>query len=344
MAVEIANGTGQRLVRNRASAIVQVRSPQTGASVRALASALAGIGAGPKYVSDVIPTPDGAMVLLDLGEDLPAAAVRGIPELVAEALRREGVTDALVCCPRGGRKLSRLYAGPLDDNTYPRGPAMLLWAPPTYVTNAPVPAGWVDAAMSWLSGPGGVETIGVDLLGVEFTLDVDGARRLLRQIIDARASVMLVAGDMRRRVRTAHASTIFTSRLTLGERGPEVTDDDRVRGAEELAALGRRMSSDVEYAATDLDVGWLFSASYQNGTSCGMFEHRGTVLVEGGYWWQILGEGHRARLADPSGLTPLPAPGRYELRCGTPEQWLPGQPSRAAQQKRCRTLLRNCLD
>jgi lipoate-protein ligase B len=50
---------------------------------------------------------------------------------------------------------------------------------------------------------------------------------------------------------------------------------------EHLAALGRRIRADVEYAGVDLNVGWDFSAWYQCGISPGMFEHRGTELVEG---------------------------------------------------------------
>jgi hypothetical protein len=151
---------------------------------------------------------------------------------------------------------------------------------------------------------------------------------------------MLVAGSLPRRVRTVHASTIHTSRLTLTERGPDVTDADHIRNAEDLAALGRHICADIEYV--DLDVGWDFNAWYQCGISPGGFEHHGTELVEGYYWWQLLGEGHRTRLADTSALTPLPIQGRYEVLHGQVEQWLPGQPSRAARQQECQLLLRDC--
>jgi hypothetical protein len=361
MVVEVANGTGQRLVRGRSAVVVQVRSTQVVESIRGLELARTGIGgleagsdevshlrpgelAGPKQVSEVISTPDGPMLYLDLGEDLPAARIRGIPDLIVRSLQRAGVTEAVVCCPRRGGPLSQLYAGPHDDKPYPRGTGMLLWAPPTRTTQRSVPGSWVDAAMSWLAGLGSIDAVGVDVLGVEFRVDLGGARHLLRQVLDGRSSVMMVAGNLNGRVRTVHASTICTSRLTLAERGPEVTDDDRIHNAEHLAALGRRICADVEYAAVDLDVGWDFTAWYQCGMSSGMFEHRGTELVEGVYWWQLLGEGHRARMADTSSLTPLPVQGRYEVLHGRVEQWLPAQRSRVQRQQECQELLRDCFD
>lgn len=79
---------------------------------------------------------------------------------------------------------------------------------------------------------------------VQFTVDGVTARRLLRQIIDTRsASCLMAAGDLDRRVRTAHVTTLFTSRLTLAERGPDVTVQDQADTAELLAGIGNPVHS-----------------------------------------------------------------------------------------------------
>jgi len=350
MGIEIAEGTAQRLVHERSSALIQVRSPEPAASqalevARARISRLEaghdevpylvpGETAGPKMISEVIPEPAGPMLALDLGEDLPLAKIREIPGLIAAALHENGVTEASVRCPERGGALDRLirYGG-----RYPLGAGMLLWAP----VRRPVPESWVDAAISWLSGLGG--HLAVNVGGVQSETDLETGRRLLRQVADSRsAHCLMVAGDLAERVRTVHVTTVFTNRFTLAERGPALAPPDRVRTAEALAAIGRDIAADVEYAAVDLDVGDSFSASAQCGTYTGGFEHWGTELAEGAYWWQLLGDGHLARMT--GACTPLPVPGRYELSHGDPGDWLPDQPSRARLQQECRQLLGRCFD
>jgi hypothetical protein len=246
------------------------------------------------------------------------------------------VSEATVACPRRGGELDQLI------ETYPRGAGMLAWAP----MGRTVPDSWVDAAMGWLSGLDTGDDLAVDVSNVQFRLDVDASRRLLRAIIDTRSDAcLLVAGDLRRRVRTVHVCAVSTSRLTLAERGPEVSSQDRVDTAEELTDLGRSIAGDVEYAAIDLDVGHVFSAYHQCGKfHSTSFDHWGTELADGVFWWQILGDGHLARMSDTAYCEPLPAPGRYEMRCGQPAQWLPNQPSRSQLQQACAHKLAHCLD
>jgi hypothetical protein len=359
MGIEIAKGTARRLIRERTGALIQVRSADLAAAERALdaaASHIAQLKAGhhevpylapgelasPKMVSDVIPTPSGPMLAFDLGEDLPDARVGEIPGLIVAELRRVGVAKATVLCPRRGGPLDRLIRSTtLAPPPYPTGPGLLLWAP----AGRPVPDSWVDSAMTWLSAGEAGAKVAVDVSSVQFTVKGLIARRLLRQIINARStSCLMAAGDLDRRVRAVHVTTIFTSRLTLAERGPDVTVQDRADTAEQLAGIGRRLAADVEYAAVDLDVGDDFSSWFQCGINSGWFEHWGAELVEGAFWWQLLGDGHLARMADPAACTALPVAGRHELVCGQPAQWLPGQPSRAQLQHTCHQILDHCLD
>lgn len=361
MSIEIATGAAKRLARERGYALIQIRSREVTAAARALelaATRIAGLDADqdevpyldlaagetatPKMVSNVIPAPSGPMLALDLGEDLPATKIREIPEIIAQALREVGVSEATIRCPRRGGKLEQLIRVPSwEPHQYPFGAGMLLWRP----VATPVPESWVKAAMDWLSGAASAGMLAADVGNVQFELDVDAGRALLRQIIDSRStSCLLVAGNLRRHVRTVHVTTIFTNRLTLAERGPKVRSQDRVGAAEQLALLGRAVAADVEYAAVDLDVGDSFSSWFQCGMNSSWFEHWGTELVDGVYWWQLLGDGHLARMADTAGCVELPTPGRYELRCGEPAQWLPDLPSRAELQRTCRDRLERCFD
>jgi len=348
--IETAKGTARRLVRERTFALIQVRSTDLAGAERALDTAATRIAqleaghdevpylgpgdvASPKSVSKVIPTPSGPMLALDLGEDLPGARVAEIPGLIAAELAAAGVAEATILCPKRGGPMDRL----IGRGAYPTGAGLLLWAPRA----RPVPDIWLDTAMNWLSA-GEVTAV---VSGVEFTVDATTARRLLRQIIDTRStSCLMIAGDLGGRVRTVHMTAVFTSRLTLAERGPDVTGQDRVAAAEQLTAIGRALAADVEYAAVDLDVGYDFTAWFQCGINSGWFEHWGTELAEGVYWWQLLGDAHLTRMAGPAACEALPGAGRYELVCGEPAQWLPGQPSRARLQQACRQILGHCLD
>ena len=359
MRIEIAKGTADRLIRERTCALIQVRSDDLAGAGRALEEAAAQIArlqaghddvpclapgdvAWPKMISDVIPTPSGPMLELDLGEILPEAWVGGIPDLIAAELRPVGVAEATVLCPQQGGPLDRLTRSTtLAPPPYPTGPGLLLWGPAGRV----VPDSWVDAAMTWLSAAEAPGEVAVDVSNVQFNVDAEMARQLLRQIIDTRSTSCLMAtGDLDRRVRTVHVITIFTSRLSLAERGPDVTVQDKTDTAEQLAGIGRRLAADVEYAAVDLDVGEDFSSSFRCGINSGWFEHWGTELAGGVYWWQLLGDGHLARMADPTACSALPTAGRHELVCGQPGQWLPGQPYRAQLQYACRQTLGHCLD
>ena len=80
------------------------------------------------------------------------------------------------------------------------------------------------------------------------------------QIHDVSATAV---SDRAGRVRRVHVTTIFTSRLTLAERGPDVTAQDKGDTAEHLAGIGRRLAAAVDYAAVDLDVGDDFSSWFQ---------------------------------------------------------------------------------
>jgi hypothetical protein len=293
----------------------------------------------PKYISGVVPTPHGPMLVFDFGADFPPDLIKRIPELITVALEIEGVLDATVCCPRKGGTLRQLLWDPHATDPYPCGAGLLLWAP----ARRAVPDSWIELAMAWLSGADGPHR--VSFSGNEFPVDRDTAAPLLRQVADARSGMcLMVAGDLGRRVRTAHLTTIFSNRLDLVERGPGGTDADQLRAAEELAELGRGIAGDVEYAAADLDVAEHFESARQyRGHHNGWFDRWGTDLVPGPFWWQLLGDGHLARMTEPGGTRPLAAPGRYELVHGQPEQWLPERASRAQLQQSCRDLLGHCF-
>ncbi|HJP80645.1 MAG TPA: hypothetical protein VJ914_40625 [Pseudonocardiaceae bacterium] len=355
MTIEIAPGVAQRLVEHYSAAVLQVRTAETAAATRALDAAIEAIWAlgegvelphldpdepvSPKYISKVVPTPHGPMVTFDFGEDFPPELIERIPDLIVAALRTEGVTDGTVCCPREGGALTRLYWNSNASPPYPCGAGLRLWAP----ARREVPDSWIELALAWLSGAGDPHR--VSFSWKEFPVDRDLAPTLLRQVADARSGAcLMVAGDLGERVRTACLSTIFTNRLDLVERGPGVSDADQLQAAAELADLGREIAGDVEYAAVDFDVAEGFESMRQHrGHHNGWFDHWGTELVDGPFWWQLLGEGHLARMADPAAVTPLATPGRYELIHGEPEQWLPDRPSRAQLQQGCRDLLGHCF-
>lgn len=341
MVIRVAPDVADRLVRER-SALLLVRSPaEPDRLTEALATAatdiwgLGGEAGSPAFVSEPVPTPEGPMLLLDL-DATPDAAVRALPDVVSARLTEAGVDEAEVALLRheSGRleRLERL------------GPSVRCWLRGRAGTADLLPA----LAEGWLRERAGEGTPWFQYAGgAFFPLAQERAAHAVTALLGAGWEASLVVSDF---ATTAHAAGILVPappappQAALGavSAGPDLVAE-LLRARELVRAHADRLC--WAGAGTEPDARDLTTSTWQDRTR----SHRqdpGLVpdlLVPDGLWYQLLTEGHLARLGGlPEGAAEL-LPGVAELTVGEPEQWLPGHPDREAVRARARDLLRPCL-
>lgn len=376
MAVTVQRGVASRL-GPEATVLLQACSDADPARLAgALAAAAADIAAldGPKYVSEPLPTPDGPVLLLDLGS-ASARQIRAIPSLLVQRIEQAGIGDAVVRIPpEAGERHQRVASWAPAVRAWLRGP---LTRP--FGMAEPDPPLWLfDAVSEWLRAgrPAGAEVVQL-VASAEVPLgrdpgsgrgrdgdrdrdsdrdrdgdrDGDYARPVADAALRAGAEATLLASDFSSAalaVSVCGPPTAVAPQGAVGAAGPgwsaaEVAD--RLRLARELA---RSHAAELSWAgacvesdARDL-TSWQWSDRESGGHRRDV-ELTTDVLVPDGMWFQVLCSGHLERLGGvPDGASALLG-GRFELTVGEPEQWIPGHPDRPAVQQRARALLAGCL-
>lgn len=294
-----------------------------------------GTPSSPKYVSDVLPTPSGPIVMID-GGYVPAKLLRTIPDVVARHLEAVGISDATIASPKEGGKLTNVFSG----ITPPRKALQLalFTAPPRrWREVAAIPDEWLPEAAAWVTaGLGDDDLVDAAVIANEFSLTAGAVHGFLRQTRDAlTGGVLLINGEPTERYRGVSGEFAF-SRLSLGAGGPAMTDDELLASFEALVEVARRLAPSVGYAVVSVDPA---SGSFQHCNPSRELSSPWDMGVWGiideyvpdAYAYQVLGPRHLARLGGPPpGSSPLGG-SRVELFVGQPADWLIDLPDHPAQ-------------
>lgn len=308
---------------------------------------------GPAFVSGPIGLPDGFLLMVDLGST-PAALVARVLNLLVQRLSEAGVRDAWI---GAGRRLGDRYAAILGF-----GPAARAWL------RGPLgrpfghsdgrPPHWLRAiAIRWLAEhhPPGTGPIGV-VVSVErpsswpaldadlaWTLETGWPVAALASDFATAAAGLAVDGGPRD-TQPAASLTAAGAAWTAGEVARELASQrDLIRAhADALVWAGASVALDARGLLT---VAWSDEQPGQAPASGRRPDVRrlADLLVPDGMWYQLLGEGHLARLGGPPAGGRRLGADRVELTVGEPQQWMPGHPDRPAVQARARELLAGCL-
>lgn len=362
MAVTVQRGVASRLGPEVTVLLQAFSDADPDRLAAALAAAAADIAAfdGPKYVSEPLPTPDGPVLLLDLGS-ASVRQIRAIPSLLVRRIEQAGIGDAVLRIPpEAGERHQRVASWAPAVRAWLRGP---LTRP--FGVADPAPPLWLfDAVSKWLPVglPADAELVQlVASAEVQFGpargRDPGGgggagrARPVVEAALRAGAEATLLASDFRSAALTVSVCgppSAIAPQAALGAAGPGWTVPevaDRMRGARDLirahAAELAWAGAGVESDARDL-TSWQWFDRDRGGTRRDV-ELTTDVLVPDGMWFQVLSAGHLERLGGiPDGASTLLG-GRVEVTVGEPEQWLPGHPDRPVVQERARALLAGCL-
>ncbi|HEX5495133.1 MAG TPA: hypothetical protein VFX70_11225 [Mycobacteriales bacterium] len=350
MAVTVQRGVRARLGPEATVLLQACSDADPGLLAGALATAAADIAAlpGPKYVSEPMPTPDGPILLVDLGSASPRQ-IRAIPAMLARRIEQAGIGDAVVRIPpEAGERHERLAGWAPAVRAWLRGPLTRPFGPAD-----PAPPLWLfDAAWAWLraEAPERAEVVAL-VASAEVPLGWDSARPAAGAALRAGAAATLVASDFA----TAASAVAVCGRplavapqAGLGAAGPGWPAAGVAGRMRRARALLRSAADRVDWAgvgvhgdARDLS-SWQWYDRDPGGTRRDT-DLTSDVLVPDGMWYQVLSAGHLDRLGGvPDGGSALPG-GRAELTVGEPEQWLPDHPDRADVRRRARTLLAGCM-
>lgn len=314
---------------------------------------------GPTHLSAVTNTPSGPMLYVD-GGFTPIPLLQTIPLIIARHVREAGVRDAQVVWPdRQGPDAYDLY----DFQTGNRRMAVLrLFAPPPPLVPlgqrqplARAPASWFDEAAAWLSQEVGPDSLLWTITGVAtFSIPArDAAAQLGKRI----GSQLLLAGDLRSRLRAAETQSLAHEVLTLGAGGPAASDGELVAAAEALVAIARRRAPETSYALIDFDPAFAYGSMErlprprERERRVGLTEmsrFSGELVLDAGPY-QILGPGHLARLgaaleeAGPGVRVDPLGSDRVELRVGELSSWVPDHPMRSDLRAAARRLFTPCI-
>jgi len=288
---------------------------------------------GPKYVSGPIAVGDGYLLMVDFG-GTPADLVRTVPDLIARRLAEAGVRDALIgAAPRMGDRHATVTALAPAARALLCGPRGR-----PFGVAARRPPGWLlDIAAGWLSAhhPPGAPPVGL-VVSAELPLDWRTLTGALSLPLDTQTPVAAVASDFRA------AATALAVEGGLLDTAPAASltaagDRDLCADLTSLRDLVLAHARDLVWAG----VGTAPTArdAYVAGTEV---NEVADVLVPHAMWFQLLSDGHLARMGGPPPGA-VPVDGRFALTVGEPEQWRPGHPDRVAVAARARALLAGCL-
>jgi hypothetical protein len=277
-------------------------------------------------LSPVVLSPQGPLLrVADL--DVDEEALQSIPGIVADALADAGVD-------RGTVEVIEAV-GPLDALDRTTGAAVLRIFPTPAGVAGVLPPRWLDVAAEWVLGDSSPsEPIAVRLLGAPFTVPASDAPATLHAAGSVGAWCDLVHGNLNDRVRSASITFGHAPHLALAAGGPGCDIDALIARFELLCELARDEREGVAYACVDLEdtfehvgsglsaAGWRAHGGASPNAVVGQV---GDVAVPDAFPYQVLGPGHRARLASlgrPALGHPLDGD-RAELELGDPADWLP---------------------
>lgn len=322
-----------------ATVVIAVRSPAD--PVVALRAAVARIartaadGDGPKHVSSPVPVPGGAVLMVDLGTS-DAGTRAAIPGILVDHLAEAGITEATVDV---ADRIGSRYA--TAESLGPAARAWIRWPLATRADSAR--PGWLWEATRRASAVrGDPATV---IISVEIPLTWDDVPEVVGGALREGQPATVVAGDFTTSIAACaldHAYRL-APQAALTVAGPPTTDT-----ATAMTSLRDALRSDPGTFAwagigATADARHFLIPQWMPDDALTPVDLLPETAVPDATWFQILSEGHLARLGGPPpGSRALDA-GRVELTIGEPEQWLPDHPDHPALLARARRLLAPCL-
>lgn len=328
MAVVIARGTLRRMREVRDQCVLRLRvADDTDAAFAALARLasiafeVAGGARTPNFVSEVMATPHGPLVLMD-AKDLTDDDLGLVLDRLYAEIAQGGVMSGVLEVPTGGELLEELTSV---------GEAVIgaayLPTEKTSIPHAPLPDSWLTVAADWLRSAS-YEPLVVDSVGVEAPIswrDLDGYLR------SQRGEFRVSCGSTDEGMRIAAGGTGMT-RLALLACGTSLSLSDLAGHARVMRDHVARCTPAATYAyVAGVDSASMFGSGAHDlpWSPMGVFGHPGRgfrqmlsdLSVLDVFWWQLLGPGHIARLGEPPGAQ-LQASGMTEWSIGEFQEWL----------------------
>lgn len=278
---------------------------------------------GGSYVSEPVPTPDGPLVFLEL-TGVPLADVLTIPDLIGARLAEAGISSAtLRLAPSDHALLARVEG---------LGPAVRGWLRMRPESATPALESWLPDGSARYQYSGAVFV----------PLRESDSSRLIREVLDAGCDATILAGDLTSSVRALNWSPTVGLQGSLGAAGGDTVEDLLLARTLVRAAAVRLLWAGV---CAEPDAHAITGTTWNDRSGSKLVDpyYGIDTLVPDGLWYQVLSEGHLARLGGaPEGSVPL-GDGVVELTVGEPEQWVPGHPDLEGVRARARELLGACL-
>jgi hypothetical protein len=206
-----------------------------------------------------------------------------------------------------------------------------------------LPALLVAAGVAWLCGGSGGPELAAGTF--PFRIDVDAAPGALAAAAAARASCLLVRGERDGRVHGVALHQRFEPALLLAAGGAGASAAELVEEARALQNMARALAPALALAYLSVEP---TLAALRKGepspepgraVQAGLVRRLADEVALDAFHWQLLGQGHRARLsAPPPGAIPLPGD-RMELTVGTFADWLGPSPALPTLRADARTAL-----
>jgi hypothetical protein len=345
--MKVGRGTLGRMVELRDQCVLRIRGagePEVAYAVLArlpeVASEVGRGGYGINFLSEVMRTPDGPLVLMD-AKALSRAQLGQVLEGLVDVAEEVGLNSGTLEVPKPGRLV--------EDVARARGGLVGAVMPPPDPTTArereTIPEEWLDVAASWLRGAG-FEPLVVVVIAVEARIGWDDLDEYLRSSLHSGFRVS--CGSVATGLRTVTAHSEIYTRLSFRAVNQSWSVSEQTREANDLLAHVRRCAplGASGYVATtprpsfgggELDVPSMELPSDGFQAVCEMSD----VQLIDAFWYQFLGPGHLERTGPLSGARVL-GDGKVELILGEFPEWL--EPERAAQLRETgRTMLAPCF-
>jgi hypothetical protein len=287
---------------------------------------------GPSMVSEVIPLPAGAALLVDAG-DLPKQFLHLLPDALREELAAAGVSSATVRLAEdshvhevvlGARNAVLLVAVGRQDPAR-RRPLQ------------PVPAHWADLGLAWLGD--GPKEASVDLVDVGSVSDASVCA--VTRASAAAVSVVSVGPGSSVRLFYTSPSQLWPY-VVFGAAGDDLHGEQRLQVVDDLVALARRLAPEVAQAFLDFQpdfrrVGGPYRPPHPpidpakpHKTPTMQTEHAilGSEILFEAFPYMVLTQHHVDRLGGAVDVHRIEGvePARYEVRFDPLDDWLPDSP------------------
>ena len=296
--------------------------------------------AGPKYVSEVMPSSGGPIIVIDASHT-PDRLVRQIPAILQRHLEDAGVTDASIGPPVLDERL-----------VHPGGPAVMLHAflPPPHPSAARplLPPTWLAAATAWLDqvpvGEAWMET------ACPFPISRENVRPLVEKFSRGSNPAVFV-GHLWQQARSL-AVRGGEGLLTLGVGGSSYeADADLGLAGEELKIIARQLDPHPAYACLQVRPTFeimlrLLERRFEDGEDGAPSDLVAASIdefVPDAFPWQLMGPGHLARLGPSAQAASLRPDGFAELDLAPISTALASPDALLDLRARGKAILRPCL-